>query len=79
MVTACDIQNKQGPNPPLREGFRASGRVTPLAPANKKPPAPEQDLAEFMADAPPEFDESTEARLTRRFGAEPDVVSWPQP
>ena len=62
-------------------------RVDPRAPRSQRPEdqlaataaRPELPEPEFVGDEAPAFDESPEAKLTRRYGAERDVVSWPQP
>jgi hypothetical protein len=62
---------------PLRDGQRES--IPSDSPAHATLSSPEADLAELVGDGAPQFDENPDAKLTRRFGAEPDVVSWPQP
>ena len=62
---------------PRPETAGSASQGFPSPPATLK--SPEPDLAELVSDGAPQFDESADAKLARRFGRDPDAVSWPQP
>lgn len=61
------------PRTPREEIAHSASQGFPPVPATLK--SPEADLAELVGEAPPE----SAAKLARRYGSDPDVLSWPQP
>jgi hypothetical protein len=74
ILVGDEIIKNADPSLPSREESQSRETWDPSPPATNE--ASERQAAELVGDAPPEFDDSAEARLRRRYGSDDGNYSW---